>query len=101
MFVFFTAILKVLPDAKVSWKDALAGGLITSILFLIGKQIINYMLGSIKIAGIYAAAGSLVVLLLWVFYSSVILLLGAEVTKAYSHSQGRKTEAKDIAEVIS
>ncbi|MFT2008245.1 YihY/virulence factor BrkB family protein [Pontibacter sp. 13R65] len=98
VFGFFTAIHKVLPDARISWKDAFAGGAITSILFLIGKQIINIILGSIKIVGIYAAAGSLVVVLLWVFYSSVILILGAEVTKAYANNRGREVEPTGIAD---
>jgi membrane protein len=97
VYSFFTAIHKVLPDARISWKDALAGGAITSILFLIGKQVINLILGSIKIVGIYAAAGSLVIVLLWVFYSSVILILGAEVTKAYANNRGREIEPTEIA----
>jgi len=88
----------MLPDAKVTWKDALAGGLITSILFLIGKQVINFILSGMKVVGIYAAAGSLVILLLWVFYSSVILMLGAEVTKAYANNQGRQVEPNHIAD---
>lgn len=98
VFVFFTSILKLLPDVWVSWKDALAGGVITSLLFLVGKQVINFVLSQMVIAGIYAAAGSLVILLLWVFYSSVILLLGAEVTKAYATNRGREVQPKDIAE---
>ncbi|MDX5422423.1 MAG: YihY/virulence factor BrkB family protein [Hymenobacteraceae bacterium] len=98
VLVFFTSIHRLLPDARVKWKDALAGGIITSILFLIGKQIINFILSSIKVVGIYAAAGSLVILLLWVFYSSVILMLGAEVTKAYANNHGRKVEPNSIAD---
>ena len=97
VLVFFTAVHKVLPDVKVTWKDALAGGVITSILFLIGKQIINFVLTNVKLIGIYAAAGSLVVLLLWVFYSSIILLLGAEVTKSYARNHGREIVPKAIA----
>ncbi|MFD2069173.1 YihY/virulence factor BrkB family protein [Pontibacter silvestris] len=97
VLIFFTTVHKGLPDAKVAWKDALAGGVITSILFLIGKQIINYILGSVEIVGIYAAAGSLVLLLLWVFYSSVILMLGAEVTKAYANNHDRDVEPTNIA----
>lgn len=97
VFVFFTTILRVLPDVKVSWKDALVGGAITSVLFLVGKQIINFALSRMIIAGIYAAAGSLVLLLLWVFYSSIILILGAEVTKAYANNRGRKVKPKAIA----
>lgn len=97
VLIFFTAVHKVLPDVKVAWKDALAGGVITSVLFLIGKQIINFVLSNVKLIGVYAAAGSLVVLLLWVFYSSIILLLGAEVTKSYANNNGRKVEPKAIA----
>ncbi|WP_181885048.1 YihY/virulence factor BrkB family protein [Pontibacter diazotrophicus] len=97
ILIFFTAVHRVLPDAKVSWKDALAGGVITSVLFLIGKQIINYILSNVEVIGVYAAAGSLVVLLLWVFYSSIILLLGAEVTKSYANNHGRKVEPNPIA----
>ncbi|CAN5910714.1 YihY/virulence factor BrkB family protein [soil metagenome] len=94
---FFVSILKFLPDVKVTWKDAAAGGLITAVLFLIGKQLINYILGSIKVVGIYAAAGSFVVVLLWVFYSSVILFLGAILTKAYANYHGRQAIPTAIA----
>ncbi len=89
MLVFFTALHKVLPDARVGWKNAVSGGVITSVLFLVGKEVISLILENVKVTGIYATAGSLVVLLLWVFYSAVILMLGAEVTKAYAdyHNQ--------------
>jgi membrane protein len=98
VLVFFTTIHKVLPDAKINWRDALAGGIITSILFLIGKEVIDYILSSVKVVGFYAAAGSFVVVLLWVFYSSIILMLGAEVTKAYANNHGRYVKASEIAE---
>lgn len=97
ILIFFTSVLKVLPDVNISWKDALAGGLITAILFLIGKQIINIVLTNIEIAGVYAAAGSLVLILLWVFYSSIILFIGAEVTKAYANNHGREINPSSIA----
>ncbi|MFD3001648.1 YihY/virulence factor BrkB family protein [Pontibacter toksunensis] len=97
VLIFFTAVHKVLPDVRVGWKDALAGGVITSVLFLIGKQIINFVLSNVQLIGVYAAAGSLVVLLLWVFYSSIILLLGAEVTKSYAKNHGREIIPKAIA----
>lgn len=97
MLIFFTAAHRVLPDAKVDWRDALAGGIITSFLFLIGKEVISYILGSVKVVGIYATAGSLVVLLLWVFYSAIIMMLGAEVTKAYASHYNHKVEPSDIA----
>jgi membrane protein len=98
VLIFFTSIHKVLPDATVNWRDALAGGVITSILFLIGKEVIDYVLSSIKVVGLYAAAGSFVIVLLWVFYSSVILMLGAEVTKAYADNHGRDVKPSEIAE---
>lgn len=97
VLVSFTAIHKFLPDAEVAWQDAVAGGILTSILFLIGKQLINLILSNIKIVGIYAAAGSFVVLLLWVFYSSVILFLGAVLTKAYANNHGREVKPTAIA----
>ncbi|CAN5910667.1 YihY/virulence factor BrkB family protein [soil metagenome] len=95
--VFFTTIHKVLPDAQVEWKDALAVGIITSILFIIGKQVINLILSQIKVSGMYEAAGSLVILLLWVFYSSIILFLGAELTKSYANNHGREIRPTSIA----
>lgn len=98
VLIFFTSIHKVLPDATINWRDALAGGVITSILFLIGKEVIDYVLSSIKVVGLYAAAGSFVIVLLWVFYSSVILMLGAEVTKAYADNHGRDVAPSEIAE---
>jgi membrane protein len=97
VLVFFTSIHKTLPDAKIPWKDALAGGIITSILFLIGKQVINLILSEIEVADYYAAAGSLVVILLWIFYSSIILFLGGEITKAYSVNRGHEVKPKSIA----
>lgn len=97
VFVFFTAIHKTLPDAKIRWNDALAGGAITSVLFMVGKEVISLILNNIKIEGYYATAGSLVIILLWVFYSSIIFYLGAEITRAYSNSHGRKTEPTSIA----
>ena len=93
-----TMLYKYLPDARVAWKDAFAGSVITSILFMIGFQIINYVLATIKVATIYAAAGSLVILLLWMFYSSIILMVGAEVTRAYANHHGRTIEPSPIAE---
>ncbi|AKD03657.1 YihY/virulence factor BrkB family protein [Pontibacter korlensis] len=97
MLVFFTAVHKVLPDAKVGWKNAFVGGIITSALFLVGKELINIILQNVKVAGIYATAGSLVVLLLWVFYSAVILMLGAQVTKAYTSYYNREISPTEIA----
>lgn len=95
--VIFTTIQKTLPDARIAWKDAIAGGIITSVLFIAGKSVIDLIFSNIKIIGIYSAAGSLVIVLLWIFYSSQILFLGAELTKAYSLHHKRGIEPSSIA----
>lgn len=95
--IIFATIQKTLPDARVAWKDAIAGGIITSVLFIVGKSVIDLIFSSIEIAGIYSAAGSLVIILLWIFYSSQILFLGAELTKAYSIHHKRGVKPSSIA----
>lgn len=78
----FAAIYKVLPDRPLAWRDVWFGAITTAILFTVGKSLIGWYLGTSAIASSYGAAGSLIVLLLWVFYSSCIFLFGAEVTRA-------------------
>ncbi len=85
---FFTVIYKVLPDATIAWKDAWRGAMFTSVLFLLGKFLIGYFIGSSKTSAAYGAAASLVILLLWVYYTSVILYFGAEFTKVYALQRG-------------
>lgn len=80
----FLIIFKVLPDARIKWKDVLSGSIATSVLFMIGKFGITFYLGTSNLGSTYGAAGSLVILLLWVYYSSVILYFGAEFTKSYA-----------------
>jgi membrane protein len=87
--VIFAFMFKVLPDAKVKWKDVWMGAVVTAVLFTIGKILISIVLGSTEIASTYGAAGSLAAILLWVFYSTVILLLGADFTYVYSKLKGR------------
>ncbi len=87
--VIFAFMFKVLPDAKVKWKDVWMGSVVTAVLFNIGKFIIGIILGSTEIASTYGAAGSLAAILLWVFYSTVILMIGAEITYVYSRLKGR------------
>jgi membrane protein len=79
-----------LPDAKISWKDAAAGGIATAVLFNGGKLLIGLYLGNSDITDAYGAAGSLAVILFWTYYSSMILLLGAEFTKVWSQRHGRR-----------
>ncbi len=88
--VLFGAIYKVLPDRTLQWKDVIVGALMTSVLFNIGKTFIGWYLGSSAVASSYGAAGGLIVLLLWVYYSAQIFLFGAEFTKIYANSHGSK-----------
>ncbi len=88
--VLFGAIYKVLPDRSLQWKDVVIGALITSVLFNIGKSLIGWYIGSSAIASSYGAAGGLIVLLLWVYYSVQIFLFGAEFTKIYASRHGSK-----------
>jgi len=93
----FTVIFRTLPDGKVRWKDAIIGSLFTTILFILGKLAIGAYLGNSDIASAYGAAGSLIIILLWVYYSSMILYFGAEFTKVYAYSYGGKIIPNDYA----
>ena len=88
--IIFGAIFRGVPDADIKWSDVWVGALVTAILFLVGQYLISLYLSSASPASTYGAAGSLVVLLLWVYYSSMILFLGAEFTKMYSYARGRE-----------
>jgi len=89
VFVVFVAIYKVLPDGKVGWSDLFRGALLSTILFMIGKYLIGLYLGKSSFATAYGAAGSLVMLLIWVYYSAIILLYGAEFIEVYTRKKGR------------
>jgi membrane protein len=84
----FAIIFKVLPDGKVRWKDSFVGATFTAVLFLIGKYLIGFYLGNSSIGVTYGAAASLVIILLWVYYTSIILFFGAEFTKVYTMNFG-------------
>jgi membrane protein len=86
--ILFATIFKVLPDGKIAWKDALLGACVTAVLFMAGKFLIGYYLGQSSITSTFGAAGSVVIILLWVYYSSTILFLGAEFTKVYTRHYG-------------
>jgi membrane protein len=88
--ILFGAIYKVLPDRSLQWNDVIIGALITSVLFNIGKSLIAWYIGSSAIASSYGAAGGLIVLLLWVYYSAQIFLFGSEFTKTYANQRGSK-----------
>jgi membrane protein len=86
--VLFTIIFKVLPDATIRWKDAYAGAAFTAVLFIIGKFLIGFYLGNSNVGNTFGAGASFVILLLWVYYSSIILFFGAEFTKVYTMNLG-------------
>lgn len=86
--LIFSVIFKVLPDATIKWKDVIAGAVATSLLFMLGKLGISFYISKSNVGSTYGTAGSLVILLLWVYYSSLILYFGAEFTKAYAVKYG-------------
>jgi len=86
--VLFMIIFKVLPDAKIKMRDVLSGAIATAILFMIGKFGISFYISQSNVGSTYGAAGSLVVILVWIYYSSIILYFGAEFTKAYAVEYG-------------
>jgi membrane protein len=97
--LLFAAIYKFLPDTPIAWRDVAMGAVVTALLFTIGKTLIGLYIGSSQVASSYGAAGALIVILLWIYYSAQIFLLGAEFTKCYAHSHGSRTlnqaEARD------
>lgn len=93
----FAIIFKVLPDAKVKWRHVWVGAMVTAVLFMLGKSLIGMYLGSSSIGTTYGAAGSLVVLLVWVYYSSAILYFGAEFTRQYVQKKGERIYPNDYA----
>jgi membrane protein len=95
----FALIFKVLPDAHVAWSDVWVGAALTALLFTIGKFAIGLYLGKSDVGSAYGAAGSLVILLVWVYYSAQILLFGAEFTQAYANRLGSRIVPSENAVV--
>jgi membrane protein len=95
--LLFTVIFKTLPDGKVSLSDALKGSSFTAILFMLGKFAIGAYLGNSNVTTIYGAAGSVIIIILWVYYSSMILYFGAEFTKVYARTYGKSIIPNDYA----
>jgi membrane protein len=89
--LLFAAMFKVLPDAKISWRSVWVGALVTAILFVLGKYVIGLYLGKSNPGQAYGAAGSLAVLLLWIYYSSLIVLFGAEFTETWARERRGET----------
>jgi membrane protein len=90
--VLFAAMFRYLPDAVVAWRHALAGGVVTAILFTVGKTAIGLYLGRTDPGSVYGAAGSLAVVLIWIYYSSMILFFGAEFTQVWARWRGSPIE---------
>lgn len=98
MTLLFGLIYRVLPDVRLAWRDVWTGAFVTSLLFSIGKLLIGLYLGQSSVASSYGAAGSVVVLLVWVYYSAQVILLGAEFTRVYAeHRQGRAPPPNQLA----
>jgi membrane protein len=88
--LLFALMFKYLPDTPIAWRDVWTGAIVTSAAFVIGQTVIAFYLGRAGVASAYGAAGSLLVLLLWVYYSSMILLFGAEFTRVYAERHGSR-----------
>ena len=99
--LLFAAIFKILPDIKLGWKDVWRGAVITALLFTVGKFLIGLYLGRSGVTSSYGAVGSLVVVLLWVYFSSAILFYGVELTRAYVTWAGREVTPVDESEIVS
>lgn len=94
----FGMLFRVLPDVRLQWRDVMTGALVTAVLFTIGQQLIGLYLGQSSMASSYGAAGSVMILLLWVYYSCQILLLGAEFTRVYAERQRTVIRLEPFAE---
>ena len=88
----FAVLFKYLPDAEVSWRDVAVGAAVTAVLFTIGKSLIGIYLGQAEPGSAFGAAGSLALILVWVYYSALIVLVGAEFTQAWAEETGRGIE---------
>ena len=96
--VLFALLFKYLPDVELRWRDVWIGAVVTALLFTAGKQLIGLYLGKSATASSYGAAGSVVVLLLWVYYTSQVVLLGAEFTRVFTRRNRSRPQPQDFAE---
>jgi membrane protein len=100
IILLFMIIFRILPDAIIGWRDAFIGAVFTGALFMIGKLLISVYLGHSNIGKMYGAAASIMVILVWVYYSSIILYFGAEFTKSYAMRHGGGIKPNDNAVYI-
>ena len=94
----FALLFRFLPDVRLRWRDVTTGAFVTAVLFTIGQQLIGLYLGQSSMASSYGAAGSVMILLLWVYYSCQILLFGAEFTRVYAERHGVRPAPESFAE---
>jgi len=95
--IIFALVFKVLPDANVKWRDVWVGAFVTTLLFSIGKFLIGFYLGNSSFSSAYGTAGSLVIILVWVYYSTIIVLFGAELTSVYTEEIGERIKPNETA----
>lgn len=95
--IIFAVIFKVLPDAEIRFKDVISGAVVTAVLFMLGKFGISFYISQSNVGSTYGTAGSLVILLLWTYYSSIILYFGAEFTKAFAIKYGEEIHPNHYA----
>ena len=98
--LLFALIFKVLPDVKIAWRDVWIGAIITALLFNGGKHLFGLYLGRSSVSSVFGAAGSLIIVLLWVYYSAQILFLGAKFTQIYSNKYGSRFKPKSGVEEV-
>lgn len=96
----FALIFKLLPDVRIAWRDVWLGAAVTSLLFTLGKFLIGLYIGKTAVASAYGAGGSLVVIVVWVYYSAQILLLGAEFTKVWTRRRGSGFKVEKTAKPV-
>jgi membrane protein len=96
----FAVIFKVLPDAEIKWRDVTIGAVATMVLFLIGKFAISFYISKTNVGTTYGAAGSLIILILWIYYSAMIVYFGAEFTKFYAVTFGDEIKPTDYAVTV-
>ena len=93
--LLFAAIFKILPDAKISWRDVRVGAVVTGLLFVAGKFALGLYLGHSNPGEAFGAAGALALMLVWIYYSSMIVLLGAEFTQVWAEERGSGDRARE------
>lgn len=98
--ILFAVIFKVLPDAKIAWKDVRKGAFFTACLFMLGRFVIGMYIETTSTGSAYGAAGSVIIILVWVYYTAAILYFGAEFTKVYAEHIGARIEPADYAVYI-